>query len=257
MARIFITGSADGIGQAAARILADQGNSVFLHARNAERAVQAKQAVPNASGVLVGDLSSIAETKQLAEEANKSGPWDTVVHNAGIGYGTVSSSRSVDGIATLFAVNTLAPYILTSLMQKPSRLCFMSSGLHAGGDDSLEDVTWTSRPFSGFQAYGDSKLHNVMLAFAAARYFPNVEAAAMDPGWVRTKMGGSGAPAHASVPAEALAAWCVGKGNASGKSGVYFDSEKVAKPHVGANDVAKQEMLLRICEEISDVRFSK
>jgi short-subunit dehydrogenase len=157
MARIFITGSSDGIGQIVARSLIAQGHQVTLHARNSQRANQAMEAVPDAEGVLVADLSSIAQTKKLASDANKTGVFDTVIHNAGIGYGE-SPRKTEDGIAYVFAVNALAPYILTCLMERPKKLVYLSSGLHTSGDASLKDVAWTSgRSCNGFQAYSDSK----------------------------------------------------------------------------------------------------
>jgi short-subunit dehydrogenase len=157
MARIFITGSSDGIGQTVARNLIAQGHQVTLHARNSARAKEAMASVHGAEGVLIADLSSISETKKLAHDANKTGVFDTVIHNAGIGYGE-SKKVTEDGIAHVFAVNALAPYILTCLMERPKKLVYLSSGLHSGGDASLKDVTWTSGTrWNGLQAYSDSK----------------------------------------------------------------------------------------------------
>lgn len=157
MARIFITGSSDGIGQIVARKLIAQGHQVTLHARNSQRAKQAIAAAPGAEGVLIADLSSIAQTKKLVSDANRTGVFDAVIHNAGIGYGE-SLQKTEDGIAHVFAVNALAPYILTSLMERPKKLIYLSSGLHTGGDASLEDITWTGgKRWNWLQAYSDSK----------------------------------------------------------------------------------------------------
>src|SRR6516165_8541428 len=117
MARIFITGSADGLGQLSARSLIEQGHKVVLHARNAERGREALKKNPNAESVLTGDLSNIEETKILAGEVNKLGTFDAVIHNAGV-YPALANE--------LFAVNTLAPYILTCLIQPPKRLIYLS-----------------------------------------------------------------------------------------------------------------------------------
>lgn len=250
MTRIFITGSSDGIGQAAAKILADQGHSVVLHARNADRAASAHKAVPKAEAVLVGDLSSISETKKLAKEAKGSGPFDTIIHNAGIGYGATSSREiTADNISAVFSVNTLAPYILTCLMDKPtSRLLYMSSDSHYGGDESLRNVTQS-------HSYGDSKLHDVMLANAfSRRWGDSIQVVSMHPGWVRTKMGGSMAPGGMDKPAEALAKWATGQGKlASLKSGAFFTPSGEESTHPGAGNVEKQEELLKICQEVSGV----
>lgn len=250
MSRVFITGSSDGIGQAAAKILADQGHSVVLHARNADRAASTRQAVPKAEAVLVGDLRSISETKKLAQEANAlgHGPFDAIIHNAGIGYGSTSSREiTADKISAVFSVNTLAPYILTCLMDKPkSRLLYMSSDSHYGGDESLRNVTQS-------HSYGDSKLHDVMLSNAfARRWGDELQVVSMHPGWVRTKMGGSMAPGGMDKPAKALADWAVGQGKlASLKSGSFFTTSGQASAHPGAGNVSKQEELLRICREVS------
>ncbi|KAF4975094.1 hypothetical protein FZEAL_8073 [Fusarium zealandicum] len=247
MVRVFITGSSDGIGQGAAKLLAEQGHQVILHARNADRAASAKAAVPKAKAVLVGDLSSIAETKKLAQEANALGPFDAIVHNAGIGYGSTSSTQiTSDNISAVFAVNTLAPYILTCLMERPtSRLLFMSSDSHYGGDETLRNVTQS-------HSYSDSKLHDVMLAKAFARRWTDIQVVSMHPGWVRTKMGGSSAPGSADKPVKALAQWAAGEGPlAKLKSGVFFTPSGEESTHLGAGNETKQEELLDICKEVS------
>lgn len=183
MARIFITGSSDGIGQHAAKALSEQGHKVMLHARNQQRASDAQSAVPQAEGVLVADLRSIADIKKLAQDANATGSFDTVIHNAGIGYGGTSSRETTsDGISAVFAVNTLAPYILTCLMDKPkARMLYMSSDSAMGGDDSLKGCTTS-------HSYGNSKLHDVMLANAFARRWKDLQIVSMHPGWVRCSL---------------------------------------------------------------------
>ncbi|PKY00682.1 NAD(P)-binding protein [Aspergillus campestris IBT 28561] len=251
MARIFITGSSDGIGQAAGKILSDRGHSVVLHARNADRAASTRQAVPNAEAVLVADLRSISETKKLAEEANAlgSGSFDAVIHNAGIGYGSTSSREiTADKISAVFSVNTLAPYILTCLMKKPKeRLLYMSSDSHYGGDESLRNVTQS-------HSYSDSKLHAVMLANAFSRRWTDLQVVSMHPGWVRTKMGGSMAPGGMDKPAKALADWAAGQGSlASLESGTFFTTRGAEAPHPGAGNVKQQEQLLTVCQEVSGV----
>jgi NAD(P)-dependent dehydrogenase (short-subunit alcohol dehydrogenase family) len=115
------------------------------------------QAHSGAAGVLIADLSSIAQAKKLARDANKTGAFDTVIHNAGIGY-QEGYRKTEDGISHVFAINALAPYILTSIMDKPKNLVYLSSGSHLGGNADLKDVTWTSgRRWNGLQAYSDSK----------------------------------------------------------------------------------------------------
>lgn len=254
MARVFITGSSDGIGQAAAKLLADQGHSVVLHARNADRAASAHKAVPKAEAVLVADLRSIAEIKKLAADANAlgRGPFDAIIHNAGIGYGSTSSREiTADKISAVFAVNTLAPYILTCLMDKPtSRLMFMSSDSHYGGDGSLRNVTQS-------HSYSDSKLHDVMLANAFSRRWGNeIQVLSMHPGWIRTKMGGSMASGGLDQPSTAIAEWVAGKGVlAKLPTGSFCYTRGAESTNPGAGNVEKQEELLKICQEVSGVEI--
>lgn len=252
MARIFITGSSDGLGQAAAKILSEQGHNVFLHARNSQRASQAQAAIPKAQGVIVGDLSTVADLKKLAADANKAGPFDAVVHNAGLGLST-SGEKTADGVAQIFAVNSMAPFVLTALMDKPKRLLYVSSGLHQGGDASLEDVGWNNRQFVPSQAYNDTKMHNVLLAKAVAKRWPDVQSSALDPGWVKTKLGGSSAPGSLDPPAKMIAAYAAGHSVAGDKSGVYLNPGGVGGPHDATEKAEKQDRLLKIYEEISGV----
>jgi NAD(P)-dependent dehydrogenase (short-subunit alcohol dehydrogenase family) len=193
MARIFITGSSDGLGLMVGRLLADQGHKVVLHARNDARAADAKKALPKAEAVVIGDLASIAATKDLAAQVNALGSFDAIIHNAAVGYREGHRTTS-DGLPHVFAINTLAPYVLTALIERPKRLVYLSSGMHERTNANLDDILWRKRAWDGSSAYAESKLHDVMLAFAIARLWPNVLSNAMTPGWVPTKMGGEGAP---------------------------------------------------------------
>ena len=114
MARVLITGSSDGLGQLAAQSLVEQGHQVVLHARNERRGMEALSAVPQAQAVVTGDLTSIAQTRGVAEQVNAQGLFDAVIHNAGIGYREPRHIATEDGLPHVFAVNTLAPYILTA-----------------------------------------------------------------------------------------------------------------------------------------------
>jgi len=193
MARIFITGSTDGLGRAAAKALIDEGHEVVVHARSRQRASALDDLAPRAAGVVVGDLGSAVETRGVAEQVNAIGRMDAVIHNAGA-YSTSGRSPTPEGHATILAVNTLAPYMLTALIERPARLIYLSSGMHRGGVGSLRDIDWTERRWNASQAYSDSKLYVTALAFAIARCWPDVLSNAVDPGWVATKMGGPGAP---------------------------------------------------------------
>jgi NAD(P)-dependent dehydrogenase (short-subunit alcohol dehydrogenase family) len=254
MARIFITGSSDGLGLMEARMLVSQGRQVVLHGRNRQRADEALSRVPDALAAVVGDLASIAETRSVAEQVNGLGPFDVVIHNAGV-YGDAHCIRTVDGLPQVFAVNSLAPYILTCLIRRPKRLVYTSSGLHRGGDDSLKDIEWKSRRCSASVAYADSKLQNVILAFAVSRRWPGVLSNAVDPGWAATKMGGPGAPVSVEEGARTQVWLAVSRDSDVLVSGGYFSHQKHRNFHPAAADPAVQEKYLAECSRLSGVAF--
>ena len=253
MARVFITGSSDGLGRKAAQLLIEQGHSVVLHARNKSRGQDARAAVPSADIVVLGDLSSIAQTCGVAEQVNALGSFDAVIHNAGVGYQEPSRIATEDGLPEVFAVNTLAPYILTALIEKPKRLIYLSSGLHRSGDASLKDLAWEHRPWRGQQAYCDSKLHDVLLAFAIARRWPNVRSNALEPGWVATKMGGRGAPNDLDAGSLTQVWLAVSDEPTAKVTGEYFYHMQLRAPSPAARDTERQERLLEACRHFSGV----
>jgi len=196
-------------------------------------------------------LFTVAGMKHLASQANKSGRFETVIHNAGTRY-TNGYSKTEDGVDATFAINSLAPYVLTCLMERPQRLLYTSSDLHSGGDGSLEDVGWSKKRWKGFQAYSDSKLHDVVPSVALTRRWKDVQSNAIDPGWVATMMGGAGAPGTADAGADTLS-W-LGGGNSS-DSGKLYKSRKAIRSHEAATNVETQAKFLKICEQISGVPF--
>jgi NAD(P)-dependent dehydrogenase (short-subunit alcohol dehydrogenase family) len=252
MARIFITGSSDGLGLMVSRLLADQGHKVVLHARNDARAADAKKALPKAEAVVIGDLASIAATKDLAAQVNALGSFDASIHNAAVGYREGHRTTS-DGLPHVFAINTLAPYVLTALIERPKRLVYLSSGMHERTNANLDDILWRKRRWDGSSAYAESKLHDVMLAFAIARLWPNVLSNAMTPGWVPTKMGGAGAPDDIAQ-AHLTQAWLATSDDAEAKTtGGYFFHLKRREPNREAREISVQDRLFDICREISEV----
>jgi NAD(P)-dependent dehydrogenase (short-subunit alcohol dehydrogenase family) len=252
MARILITGSSDGLGLMVGQVLADQGHRVVLHARSDARATDAKKALPKAEAVVVGDLASLAATKELAAQVNALGSFDAIIHNAAVGYREGPRTTS-DGLPHVFAINTLAPYVLTALIERPKRLVYLSSGMHERANANLDDILWRKRKWDGSSAYAESKLHDVLLAFAVARLWPNVVSNAMTPGWVPTKMGGAGAPDDINQ-AHLTQAWLATSDEAAARTtGGYFYHLQRRGPNPEAKDVALQDRLLGICKEISGV----
>jgi NAD(P)-dependent dehydrogenase (short-subunit alcohol dehydrogenase family) len=242
MASIFITGSADGLGQWAAKALINLGQKVVLHARNEKRAKEALQKIPDAETVVTGDLGIIDETIELAEKVNALGKFDAVIHNAGV---YKASPKE------LFAVNTLAPYILTCLLQKPRRLIYLSSDMHESGRSKLDSLkTDISRI-----TYSDTKLHVLILCKAVARKWTDVYANAVNPGWVPTKMGGSGAPDDLKKGYETQVWLAVSNDEKARVSGRYFHHQKQTPSNPEADDLHLQEKFLTLCKELTGISF--
>jgi NAD(P)-dependent dehydrogenase (short-subunit alcohol dehydrogenase family) len=255
MSRIFITGSSDGLGFLAAKFLIEEGHRVVLHARNSDRAKETISRIKDAENIVTGDLSSITQTKQVAEQVNTLGLFDAVIFNAGIGTHESKRIQTEDGLSQIFAVNSLAPYILTCLINKPKRMVYTSSGLHKGGDSSLKDLNWTDRKWDGMAAYSDSKLHNLILAFAVARKWPDVLSNALEPGWVPTKMGGPGAPDSLEEGAKTQVWLAAGQDKEALVSGHYFYHKKLKNFNSAASDPNIQEIFLSECNRLSGVSF--
>jgi NAD(P)-dependent dehydrogenase (short-subunit alcohol dehydrogenase family) len=255
MARVFITGSADGLGKMAAQLLIEQGHTVVLHARNDARGQETLKNVAGAESVVIGDLSSIRQTRGVAEQVNALGVFDAVIHNAGVGYREPRRAATEDGLPHVFAVNTLAPYILTALIQKPKRLVYLSSMLHQQGDASLKDLAWKERPWQGQQAYSDTKLHDVLLAFAIARLWPDVQSNAVEPGWVATKMGGPAATDDLDQGYRTQAWLAVDDDPAAKVTGEYFYHMRRRTPKQATREAALQDKLLDACRRLSGIEL--
>ncbi|UPK35186.1 SDR family NAD(P)-dependent oxidoreductase [Bradyrhizobium sp. 186] len=255
MAIIFITGSTDGLGRAAAESLLGQGHRVVLHARSPDRVAALGELRSRSSGVVVGDLRSAAETEKIADQVNAIGRMDAVIHNAGV-YTQPSRGSTPEGHAVTFAINTLAPYILTALIERPDRLVYLSSGLHRGGEGSLDDFDWKTRTWDAAKAYAESKLHVVALAFALARRWPQVLSNAVDPGWARTKMGGAGAPVDVETGQKTQTWLAVSQDPAALVSGRYWHQLRQQEPASEAADPGFQEKLIDRLTSLTGVRLA-
>src|SRR3954447_11859519 len=145
MARVFITGSADGLGRAAAATLLEDGHEVVVHARNRDRLTAVRDLLDRGAAAVAGDLSDLEETRAVADQVNLLGRMDAVIHNAGVLSGP-----------DVLPVNVVAPYLLTALIERPQRLVYLSSGMHGGGGTALAGVDWSGRRRTS--SYSDSKL---------------------------------------------------------------------------------------------------
>jgi NAD(P)-dependent dehydrogenase (short-subunit alcohol dehydrogenase family) len=253
MANIFITGSANGLGQLAAKKPVELGHGVVLHARNEARGKQALAEVPGAADVLVADLASMTDTKSLASKANALGMFDIVIHNAGV-YRVAKNATGAEGLPLILTINTLAPYILTALMHKPKRLIYLSSGMHLQGNPRLDNMNSVQDGLDRI-SYSDTKLHDLVLAKAVARRWTDVYANAVDPGWVPTKMGGSGAPDNLAKGFQTQVWLAVSSDPDACVSGQYFHHQKQATYQQAADDVEVQEHFLSACAQLTGIDF--
>ncbi|MEZ2444646.1 SDR family NAD(P)-dependent oxidoreductase [Chitinophaga sp. RCC_12] len=242
MGRIFITGSADGLGLLAAKSLIEKGHQVVAHARDENRKLDITGKLKGADGIVTGNLSDIEETKELAQQLNSLGKFDAVIHNAGV-YNAAPEQ--------IFKVNTLAPYILTSLMQRPKRLIYLCSDMHTHADASIG----FSRNGFDHVTYSDSKFYVLLLSLAVSRKWKDVYSNTVDPGWVPTKMGGRSAPGDLAKGYETQV-WLAASNDEKAKvTGRYFYHQKERSYKKEANNFSLQDQFLDACNEISGIPF--
>jgi NAD(P)-dependent dehydrogenase (short-subunit alcohol dehydrogenase family) len=243
VARIFITGSADGLGRAAAQTLLDGGHEVVVHARTSDRLAAVRDLVDRGAAAVVGDLSDDEQTRGVADQVNDLGRMDAVIHNAGVLTGP-----------HVLPVNVIAPYLLTALIDRPPRLVYLSSGMHRGGRASLAGMDWSGRSTTG--SYSDSKLYVTTLAVAVARIWPDVLSNAVDPGWVPTRMGGPGAPDDLRL-GHLTQEWLATSEQPDARtSGGYWHHQRRLEPHAAVHDRQFQDQLLHDLAGFTTTRFA-
>ncbi|MDK1326563.1 SDR family NAD(P)-dependent oxidoreductase [Arthrobacter sp. zg-Y1143] len=228
--RILVTGSADGLGHAAADALLSQGHDVVVHARNRDRAASLAPLVSRGAEIVVGDFADRDAVREVAAELNSGAPLDSVIHNAGVWRGPA-----------VLPVNTVAPYLLTALLEGPQRHVYLSSGSHFAGQPSLAGADWSGgRP----RSYADSKLFVTAFSAALARLRPEVLSNAVDPGWVPTRMGGPGAPDDLELGHQTQEWLAASDQPEALTSGGYWYHRQRQQPHAAVHDEAFQDELL-------------
>lgn len=232
--RILITGSTAGLGQLAAYHLVKRGHRVVAHARNQTRSVDVKRDIPELEAVVIGDLSDLDQTRKLADEINGLGRFDVIIHNAGV-YGAPS--------AEVLTVNSLSPYVLTSLVERPDQLIYLTSDLHLSGGLDPERIVGATSPAS----YHDTKAHDFALAMIVAREWPNVRSNTVQPGWVPTRMGALSGRAPDNLREGYMTQVWLAEGIETGSriTGEYFFHRKIDRNfNPVTRDVAAQNGLL-------------
>ena len=242
MPRVFVTGSADGLGRSAAHALLDEGHEVVIHARNLDRLATMDDLLDRGAAVVVGDLSDLDETRDVADQVNRLGLMDAVIHNAGVYEGP-----------QVLPVNVVAPYLLTALIDRPKRLVYLSSSMHRSGRANLTDIDWSGRHTT--RSYSDSKLYVTTLAAAVARVWTPVFSNAVDPGWVPTRMGGPGAPDDLRL-GHVTQVWLATSDDLDARtSGGYWHHQRRSEPAPLVQDERFQDQLLEELAEYTAARL--
>lgn len=236
--KVFITGSSTGLGALTARRLLAQGHEVVLHARNQQRVQAALAFNPQATQVVIGDLADAKSVKSIANQVNRFGPFDVIIHNAGV--------YNHDSVQTL-AVNLVAPYLLTSLITLPKRLIYVSSGMHIGASIDLMTLKNLN--------YAASKLAILILAKSVAVKHPEVVVNSVDPGWVPTRMGGSGAD-DSLADGYLSQVWLASSHDqAALLSGNYYYHRELSKYDTRVDDRNQQQQLLATLAKLTGIQL--
>ncbi|PBC65707.1 short-chain dehydrogenase [Streptomyces sp. Tue6028] len=235
MRRILVTGSADGLGRAAADALLSRGHQVVVHARNRQRAEELDGLVARGAELVVADFTDRDAVRRMAAELSEAAPLDAVIHNAGVWSGPA-----------VMPVNVIAPYLLTALMPTPGRLVYLSSSSHFSGRPVLDGVDWQGRSRG---SYADSKLFVTALAAGVARLRPGTPSNAVDPGWVPTKMGGPSAPDDLELGHQTQEWLAASDSLEALTTGGYWYHRQRQQPHAAVHDEAFENRLLQVLAE--------
>ena len=269
----LVTGGTSGIGKATAMALAAMGADVIVVGRDRERGERATEEIRAQTGAKVdlalADLSSQAEVRALAEEFRRRyDRLDVLVNNAGL----VQSTRTetVDGLESTFAINHLAPFLLTNLLldmlkeSAPSRVVTVSSEAERWGNIDLDDLQ-SKKSYRGFPVYGMTKLANIMFTYELAERLKGtgVTATCMHPGAVNTRFGTSNRgpmtllfrafKPFMRTPDQGAdtVIWLASSPEVEGLSGRYYSDRKPLEPKKIANDPAARRRLWEESERLT------
>jgi NAD(P)-dependent dehydrogenase (short-subunit alcohol dehydrogenase family) len=270
-----ITGGTDGIGKAAAYGLAVQGAKLLVHGRDPDKGARAVAELRARSGnpaieFVQADFSSLADVRRLAAAVIERAPHvDVLVNNAGGMF--VKRALSKDGYEMTFAVNHLAPFLLTHLLDNAlqsagqARIVTTSSHAHRGASIPFDDLQ-ASRKYSAMGAYGTSKLANILFTRVLARRLQGttVTATCLHPGFVRTSFGRDfdGSPllkgifklasrfARTPEKGAQTVIYLASSPEVQGASGGYYFDCKLTAPSAAAQDEAAAERLWQVSEQL-------
>ena len=243
VARVLVTGASGGLGLLTARSLREAGHEVVVHARTPAR--WDDPVLPDAAyGSLHADLAHTEQVVAMAEAASAFGPYDAVIHNAGVLSGP-----------DVLAVNVVAPFVLSALMARPARVIVLSSSMHRSGSvpvlaAALEGQVDVS--------YSDSKLLVTTLVMALARRWPGVACHAVDPGWVPTRMGGPSAPDDLTE-GHRTQEWLATADTSEIRpaTGGYWHHRRTSRPHRAVLDERVQDDLIEALEKSTGLRLAQ
>lgn len=255
---MIVTGASGGIGLETARALAAHGATVVLAARDEAKLTAAVETIttshPDADldtvVVDLGELASVRAAATMLRDRHRA--IDVLVNNAGV-MATPDQHRTADGFETQFGVNHLGHFALTLLLSpaleaaRPSRLVNLSSAGHGMGDIDFDDPNFERRPYDKFEAYGQSKMANILFTVGFDRLFGprGVRAYAVHPGGIHTDLGrhftaedrarlmeqiaqsttGDGEPMRWKSPAAGAATtvWAAVSPDLEGHGGIYLE----------------------------------
>jgi len=265
---ILVTGATDGIGKQTAHNLAQMGATVLIHGRNRERAQQTLQEIQSATGngklsYYLGDFSSLVEVRNMTESIiAEHSALDALINNAGIGGGSPTENHhqlSQDGYELRFAVNYLAPFLLTKLLlpllrnAAPSRIVNVSSA----GQQTIDfDDVMLEHHYDGGRAYRQSKLAQIMFTIDLAEQLKdnNITVNCLHPGtYLNTKMVHESQITPLGEPQSGADAiiYLATSPKLDGVTGRYFDQKRESRANAQAYDAQARQKLWQLSEELT------